>query len=354
MQLSDTVPPESLFNDYLYFSSFSETMLRHASAAVSRYLKAFQLDAESFVVEVASNDGYLLRNFVSAGVPCLGIEPAVNVAQSARTAGIETWTEYFGAALAQRLVSERGCADLILGNNVLAHAPDINDFAAGLKTLLHPGGRIVLELPYGVDLIENGEFDTIYHEHTFYFTLNPLIDLFTRHDLAVFDVERIPIHGGSLRLFIGHSGEHSIAYSTVILLEEELRKGIQHPGFYRCFADGVSRTALRLRSELGTLKEAGCRIAAYGASAKGSTLLNYCGVGRETVDFVVDRNPHKHGLFMPGCLIPVEPCEALLSAQPDYCLLLTWNFAGEILDQQSEYRQRGGRFIVPIPTFSVV
>jgi len=354
LQITDLVPPVTLFSEYLYFSSFSDAVLRHARQAAERYIREFGLGRDSFVVEIASNDGYLLQNFVAAGVPCLGIEPAANIARVARQKGIETLEAFFGLALARRLVAEGRSADLVLGNNVFAHAPDINDFVAGLATLLRPGGRVILEFPYGVDFIERTEFDTIYHEHVFYFTLTPLEPLFERHGLEIFHVERIPIHGGSLRLFAGRKGEHAVTPSVAELRTEEDRRGVGSLDFYQGFAGRVARLKTELCNLLQELKRRGYRLAAYGAAAKGSTLLNYYGIGRETLDFVVDRSPYKQGRLMPGVHLPIRPPHALLEDRPDYTLLLAWNFADEILAQQAAYRQAGGRFILPIPEVRVV
>lgn len=354
LQITDLVPPVALFSEYLYFSSFSDLMLRHAREAAGRYVEEFGLNAASLVVEVASNDGYLLQNFLAAKVPCLGIEPAANIAKVARERGVETLVEFFGQKLAGELAARHRQADLILGNNVFAHAPDPNDFVAGLKTLLQPAGRIALEFPYGVEFIEHHEFDTIYHEHVFYFTLTALQPLFARHGLTIFRVERLPIHGGSLRLFAGHTGAHPVEASVVALRAEEQRKGVASFTCYEGFADQVHGLKRDLVELLTQLKQAGKRIAAYGASAKGSTLLNYYGIGTETLDFVVDRSPYKQGRLTPGMHLPILPPAELLARRPDYTLLLTWNFADEILAQQKAYRAAGGQFIVPIPKVKIV
>lgn len=354
LQITDLVPPVELFSEYLYFSSFSDLMLRHSREACEGYLKEFGLNGESLVVEVASNDGYLLQNFVKAKVPCLGIEPAANIAKVAREKGIDTLVEFFGQKIATELAAKSRQADLILGNNVFAHAPDTNDFVAGLKTLLKPNGRIALEFPYGADFIEHTEFDTIYHEHVFYFTLTALRPLFERHGLTIFRVQRLPIHGGSLRLFASHSGVHPIEKSVTDLLTEETRKGVNALGYYEGFGHQVRAIRDELVALLATLKKEGKRIAAYGASAKGSTLLNYYGVGADTLEFVADRSTYKQGRLTPGTHIPIVPPEELLKREPDYTLLLTWNFADEILAQQKAYRDAGGKFILPIPKVKVV
>ena len=354
LQIVDLVPPVALFSEYLYFSSFSDAMLRHARAATDQHTAEFGLDAKSFVVEIASNDGYLLKNFVARGIPCLGIEPAANIAVVAQEQGIDTRVEFFGRELAENLAAEGKQADLILGNNVFAHAPDTNDFVAGLYTLLRPGGRVVLEFPYAGDFIENCEFDTIYHEHVFYFFLIPLLELFSKHGLEIFHVERLPIHGGSLRLFAGHPGAQAVRPTVAALREEEERHGVRTSTFYQDFsarADGVRRDLLSL---LADLQKAGRRVAAYGASAKGSTLLNFVNPDPAAFEFVADRSTYKQGRYSPGLHLPIVPAEALLARQPDYTLLLTWNFADEILAQQAEYRRAGGKFIVPIPKVTVL
>lgn len=354
LQIADDVPPVQLFSEYLYFSSFSDTMLRHAKAAAESYQRDFQLGPQSLVVEIASNDGYLLKNFVAAGVPCLGIEPAANIAKVASDKGIPTLVEFFGLELARRLASEGRRADLILGNNVFAHAPDTNDFVAGLKHLLKPKGRVILEFPYGVDFLRNTEFDTIYHEHVYYFTLTAVAPLFERHGLAIVDVERLPIHGGSLRLFAAHAGAAPVAPAVAAMLEEERRLGLMTMEPYEAFAARVLHLKAELVSLVRRLKAEGRRLAAYGASAKGSTLLNYFGLGREHLDFIADRSTYKQGRLSPGMHLPIVPPEKLLQQRPDYTLLLTWNFAEEIMQQQSAYRTAGGRFILPIPEVRIV
>jgi SAM-dependent methyltransferase len=354
LQILDLVPPVQLFSEYLYFSSFSDLMLRHARQAAARYQQEFALGPRSLVIEVASNDGYFLQNFKHAGVPCLGIEPAANIAKVAREKGIETRVEFFGRDLAETLVKEGKQADLILGNNVFAHAPNPNDFVAGLRAALKPGGRIVLEFPYAADFIEHSEFDTIYHEHVFYFSLLALAPLFERHGLAIFRVERLSIHGGSLRIFAGATGEHPLHSSVTALLEEERGKGLNSTAYYEGFATRVHELKRSLLERLRQLKGENKTIAAYGASAKGSTLLNFFGLGGETLEFVADRSTYKQGRLTPGTHLPIVAPERLLEAMPDYTLLLTWNFAEEILEQQQAYRERGGKFVIPIPQVRIV
>ena len=354
LQIVDLVPPVQLFSEYLYFSSFSDFMLRHARQAAERYITEFALNQKSLVVEIASNDGYCLRNFQAAGVPCLGIEPARNIAVVAQEKGIETLVEFFSDGLAKQLATVGRQADLILGNNVFAHAPDTNDFVAGLRSLLTPGGRVILEFPYAGEFIEKSEFDTIYHEHVFYFSLTALVPLFARHGLEIFHVERLPIHGGSLRLFAGHTGAFPARASVASLLQEEAAKGMSSTAYYEGFTAQVLEIKRSLCALLTDLKRQGKSIAAYGASAKGSTLLNFFGLGCEQLDFVADRSTYKQGRLTPGTHIPIVPPEELLLRHPDYTLLLTWNFADEILAQQQAYRAQGGKFILPIPQVAVV
>ena len=354
LQIADLVPPVELFSEYLYFSSFSDAMLQHARQAAERYRREFALGPQSFVVEIASNDGYLLRNFVAARIPCLGIEPAANVAKAARERGVETLVDFFDEALARRLNAAGKTADLLLGNNVFAHAPETNDFVAGLRELIKPKGRIVLEFPYAVDMMEKCEFDTVYHEHVFYFSLTALLPLFERHGLSIFHAEKIPIHGGSLRLFAGHADAHPVQPSMETLLSDESRRGVATLDYFHGFADRAQAIKSDLTKLLSDLKRQGTRIAAYGAAAKGSTLLNFCGPNRETFEFVADRSTFKQGRFTPGLHLPIVPPERLLQQMPDYTLLLTWNFADEILAQQRAYCERGGKFILPIPEVKVV
>jgi len=354
MQIADLAPPVKLFTDYYYFSSFSDSMLEHAQQAVARYTREFGLDSKSFVVEIASNDGYLLRNFVAAKIPCLGIEPAVNIAHVAQARGVPTLVDFFNLALAKKLRAEDKSPGLILGNNVFAHAPDANDFVAGLGELLPPDGRIILEFPALVDFIDNCEFDTAYHEHVYYFSMTALLPLFARHGLSIYHAERLAIHGGSLRLFAGHAGRHPMQPSVANLLADEKQRGVSSMDYYADFSRRVLEIKRQLRQTLTDLKRQGKRIAAYGASAKGSTLLNFCEIDPATIEFVADRSTFKHGRLTPGLHIPIVPPDHLLQSMPDYTLLLTWNFADEIMAQQRDYRKRGGKFILPIPTVKIV
>ncbi len=353
VQITKTVPPEKLFGEYLYFSSFSDTMLRHAEEVVGRLVPSRGLGSESLVVEIASNDGYLLQYYKRAGVPVLGIEPATNVARVAEEErGIPTLTEFFGEELARKLAGEGRRADVIHANNVLAHVADLNGVVEGISLLLKDDGVAVIETPYVKDMIDGREFDTIYHEHLCYFSLTALDRLFGRHGMMIEDVERLPIHGGSIRVVAGKGNEWSPSVDR--LLEEEAGWGADRFEAYRRFGTKVERLRGELLDLLGELKAQRRSIAVYGASAKGSTLLNYFGIGRETLDFVADRSTVKQGLYTPGTRLPICSPEKLLEDMPDYVLLLTWNFAEEILAQQEEYRRRGGRFIIPIPELKVV
>lgn len=356
VQITETVPPEQLFREYLYFSSFSETMLAHARTLVERLIGELGLHGKSLAVEVASNDGYLLQYYKAAGVPVLGIEPAQNIARVAiEERGIPTISEFFGLDLARKLVAEGRRADVLHANNVLAHVADLNGFVEGVREILADDGIAALEFPYLGDMIEHAEFDTIYHEHLCYFSLSALTHLFGRHGLEALDVERLPIHGGSLLLTVGRAESRRAPTAAVgALLAEERTRGMNDLAFYRGFAQRVLDLKAQLRALLDRLKKDGHRIAAYGAAAKGSTLLNTFQIGAETIDFVVDRNTHKQGLYMPGVHIPIAAPERLCEAMPAYTLLLTWNFAAEILRQQDEYRRRGGKFIVPIPDARIV
>jgi SAM-dependent methyltransferase len=353
MQITDTVPPVDLFSDYIYFSSFSDAMLRHAKAAVQKHIAEKKLGKDSFVIEIASNDGYLLKNFVDAGVPCLGFEPAANIAEVAQKNGVETHCEFFGQKTASALRDQKGRADLILGNNVFAHAPDTNDFVAGVAELLKPDGWVVFEFPYGVEMIAKVEFDTIYHEHVYFFTLTPLVSLFARHGMDVFHVERLPIHGGSLRFYACKKGAEPIRATVTETLDAEARLGVTGAAYYERFSEQAAKVKADMITFLAEQKAVGKRVAAYGASAKGSTLLNYIGEAAGSLEFIADRSTYKQGRLSPGLHIPVVPADELAARAPDYAVLLVWNFAEEVMAQQQDFRAKGGRFVIPLPKLTV-
>jgi SAM-dependent methyltransferase len=354
LQITETVPPEVLFRDYLYFSSFSDTLLQHARSNVERLIRERNLGPDSLVVELASNDGYLLQYFVQAGIPVLGIEPARNVAQVAEERGVPTLPEFFGASLAQSLRAQGIQADVVIGNNVLAHVADLNGFVQGIATLLRPGGKAQIEAPYALDMIERCEFDTIYHEHLCYYSLTSLQTLFARHGMAISDVEHLDIHGGSLRVSAVHAPGPGPSNAVTSMLQHELEWGVSQSRPYANFSSQVQSIENSLRSMLANLDREGKSVAAYGAAAKGTVLLNAFDLGTNAIKFVVDRSTYKQGRYVPGVRIPICAPERLLTEKPDYVLLLAWNFADEILHQQAEYRQAGGRFIIPIPEPRIV
>ncbi len=355
VQLEEFESPQAIFGDYAYFSSFSDTWLDHARRYVGTMVDRFDLNRQSHVVEVASNDGYLLQYFVERGIPALGIEPAANVAKKAVAKGIPTEVAFFGVETARRLAGQGRRADLLVGNNVLAHVPNVNDFVAGLRILLAPGGIVTMEFPHLLRLIEGNQFDTIYHEHFSYFSLLTVERIFAAQGLRLFDVEELPTHGGSIRIYGCASEDQRASTGRVEALKEiEADARLHDLQVYRLFNSRAQAAKRKLLSFLIEAKEAGRSIAAYGAPAKGNTLLNYCGVRADFIDFTVDRSPHKQGHFLPGSRIPVRHPDELRKARPDYVLILPWNLCDEIVSQVGYIREWGGRFVVPIPEARVV
>jgi SAM-dependent methyltransferase len=356
VQVPQFVQPEAIFSEYAYFSSFSETWLAHARAYTDHVVERFGLDARSFVVELASNDGYLLRNFVARGIPALGIEPAANVAAVAVQQGVPTRVAFFGRALAARLAAEEGRADLIAGNNVLAQVPDVNDFVAGIRDLLKPGGVVTLEFPHVLRLMQENQFDTIYHEHFSYFSFVTAEALFARHDLVLFDVDELPTHGGSLRIYGRHRDDASkpVTERVAALRRVEEQEGLTQIETYGKFGEQVERTKWTLLDFLIRARREGRSVVGYGAPGKGNTLLNYCGIRTDFLQYTVDKNPYKQGKFTPGTRIPIYAPDRILETRPDYVLILPWNFKDEIVKQMAAIRSWGGRFVVPIPEATVL
>jgi hypothetical protein len=351
VQLEAYVGGEEIFTEYAYFSSYSDSWLEHARKYSEAMIERWKLGPKSHVVEVASNDGYLLKNFVKAGIPALGIEPAVNVAKVAVEQGVPTLVKFFGVETAKELAREGKQADLLLGNNVLAQVPDLNDFVGGLKILLKPTGVITFEFPHLMRLVAENQFDTIYHEHYSYFSWLTSKAIFARHGLTLFDVEELPSHGGSLRIYARHAEDSSkpVTERAKELEARETRAGVWTPEYYKSFDEQVKETKRKILSFLIEAKRAGKKVVGYGAPGKGNTLLNYCAIREDFIDFTVDRNPYKHGRFLPGTHIPIMAPDALRAARPDYVFILPWNLKDEIMKQLAFIREWGGKFVVPIP-----
>ncbi|UNK40458.1 class I SAM-dependent methyltransferase (plasmid) [Shinella sp. H4-D48] len=355
VQLEEYVSPESIFEEYAYFSSYSTSWVAHAQRYCEKMIERFGLDARSFVVELASNDGYLLQHFVARGIPVLGIEPAINVAEVAISRNIPTKIAFFGKRLAGDMAAVGQKADLIVANNVLAQVPDINDFLSGMKRILKPQGVVTLEFPHVATLIAQNQFDTIYHEHFSYFSLFTVQVAARIHSMEIFDVEELPTHGGSLRVYLGHAGRSGVISANVAaLLQREQQAGLHGVEAYTSFAERARQAKRNLLYFLISVKERGASICGYGAPGKGNTLLNYCGIGTDFLDFTVDRNPYKHGRFTPGMHIPILPVEAIDRHRPDYILILPWNLKAEIVDQMRHVGQWGAKFVVPIPEVAVI
>jgi SAM-dependent methyltransferase len=352
VQLTGTVPRKMLFDSYPYFSSYSTTMVESMKLLATKTKRARNLDGNDLVVEIASNDGYLLRHYIDLGIPAIGIEPAINVAAVAERRGVPTIADYFTENLAHSLVRSERKASVVHANNVMAHVADINDFAAGIAAILRADGVAIVETPYLVQFMRDREFDTVYHEHIFYFSLTAIVSLMKRHGLVVADVEQIPVHGGSLRLLIQHSGRgDSSRVEELLSVEDQL--GVATDDYYLDFAERVGDLKIEVTTLIASLRAQGSSVAGYGAAAKGTVLLNHFELGLESVEFVVDRSIHKHGLLVPGVGIPILPAEELASRQPDFTLLLAWNLADEILDEQNTYRSAGGRFVIPVPKVAI-
>ncbi len=355
VQLEEYVSREDIFTEYAYFSSYATSWLEHMQRYTGQMIERWGLDKDSFVMEVASNDGYLLQYFVQAGVPCLGIEPAANVAKVAEERGVPTRVEFFGVPLAKQLAAEGKQADLIAGANVLAQVPDLNDFVEGLKLALKPGGVITIEFPHLMQLMEQNQFDTIYHEHFSYFSFVSAEKIFKAHRLTLFDVEELPTHGGSLRIYARHTDDETkpMTGRAVELHDREVAAGFMEMSTYANFGEQVKETKRKLLSFLIEKRSEGKKIVGYGAPGKGNTLLNYCGIRTDFLDFTVDRNPYKQGMFLPGTHIPIYHPDKIAEAKPDYVFILPWNFKDEIMEQMAYIREWGGKFVVPIPEVTV-
>lgn len=356
VQLGEYVTPDHIYTEYAYFSSYSDSWLRHARQYVDMITERLKLGPQSLVIELASNDGYLLQNFVQKSIPVLGIDPAANVAPSAVKRGVPTLVRFFGVETAREVLAQGKQADLLLGNNVLAHVPGLNDFVAGMKLLLKPGGVITMEFPHLWRLMEANQFDTIYHEHYSYFSFITAEKTFARHGLTLFDVEELPTHGGSIRIYGRHAedSEKAIMPSVTALRQREQELGFDRLETYTAFDGQVKETKRKLLDFLIKVRREGKTVVGYGAPGKGNTLLNYCGIRTDFIDYTVDRNPYKHGKFLPGTHIPIYPTDRIAQTKPDYVLILPWNLKDEIVNQLGYIREWGGRCVVPIPEVSVI
>ncbi len=356
VQLSEVQSPDHIFSEYAYFSSYSETWLKHAKAYTDLMVERFKFNSSSQVVEIASNDGYLLQYFKEKGIPVLGVEPAENVAKVAQEAGIPSIVKFFGTRTAEELAEEGNKADLLLGNNVLAHVPALNDFVKGMKILLKSGGVITMEFPHLMKLMEENQFDTIYHEHFSYFSFIAAEKIFAKHGLTLFDVEEIPTHGGSLRIYACHSEDSSkpIADRVKELINREIEAGFTNLDCYLSFGKKVKKTKRDILNFIIKAKKEGKSISGYGAAAKGNTLLNYCGIRTDFIDYVVDKSPHKQDCYLPGTHIPICGPDKIKKTKPDYLLIIPWNLKEEIMEQMSFIREWGGQFVVFVPEIKVL
>lgn len=352
-QLEQFVSVEHIFTEYAYFSSYSDSWLDHAKRYTDMITSRLKLDQQSTVMELASNDGYLLQYFVDKGIKVIGVEPAANVAAVAEKKGVHTVVKFFGVQTAKELAAQYGQVDLMIGNNVLAQVPDINDFVGGMKIALKPGGVITMEWPHLMRLMNENQFDTIYHEHFSYFSFIAAERIFARHGLTLFDVEELPTHGGSLRMYAQHAGTGAVSERVVEMKKRELDAGYDRMDTYRDFGEQVKETKRKLLEFLINAKRAGKSIAGYGAPGKGNTLLNYCGIRTDFIDYTVDRNPYKQGKFLPGTHIPILHPDKIMETRPDYLFILPWNVKDEIMAQMSGIRAWGGKFVVPIPEVTV-
>ncbi len=356
VQVGDYVTPDEIYTEYAYFSSYSDSWVAHAKKYTDQICDRLSLTADSFVAELASNDGYLLQHFVDRKIPVLGIEPAANVAEAARQKGIPTEVAFFGRETADRVRKQHGAPDLLIGNNVLAHVPDLNDFVAGMKVLLAPGGLITMEFPHLLRLMEQNQFDTIYHEHFSYFSLMTAELVFQAHGLKIVDVQELRSHGGSLRVFVRHEDDESEAVSQAVsdLKQVEVDAGFRDLSTYAGFAEQVKQTKRMLLEFLIQAKQDGKSIVGYGAPGKGNTLLNYCGIRQDFLEYTVDRNTYKHGKFTTGARIPIFPPDRIRETRPDYLLILPWNLKDEIVEQTQYIRDWGGKWVVPIPNVAII